>query len=142
MSTTTITTEIQKARYEVEALRDRIAANEEVWGPGCRPELRARLAVAEQELATAEARAEVARAAQAQSDFLSGLPVTLVRFSDAPGAKVHVEGSDGGPAVCGAYDRAHDDRGGRFAARTDAARALRHHNLCGRCRTSLQAWAR
>lgn len=42
----------KQAEYDIETLTERIAANEVLWGPGCRPELRARLAAAEATIAS------------------------------------------------------------------------------------------
>jgi len=126
-------TAFAQAVYDVDTLTERIAANERLWGPGCRPELRERLAEAKARVAAAEE--------QAASHLLQNRPVRLLRLSDSPDAKLHVEG-EFAAAECGAYNRRDWADTGVVAGWRSAAQALAEVAVCGRCKASLRAWAR
>ena len=120
----------QLAQYEVESLKERIAANEAIHGPGCRPELRARLRDAEARLRQMDR--------QAMLHMLDIRTVNPIRVT--PGGKWHADDDFGDPE-CGAdgdgetweTSRFNQMSGRDFIGRSDC---------CGRCARSLKAWAK
>ena len=133
MSTTTA---VERDHYEVKTLTERIAANEEIHGPGCRPELRERLAAAKRRIARREAEAQH----RVEANLLSSREVSYVRLSNSPSAKLHVVGDFG--AECGAYDRSDWASDGTPAGWGNAYDAVRRTDVCGRCKASLIAWTK
>ena len=132
---------IEQVRYEIDTLTERITANEAIHGPGCRPELRARLRDAQlriRQLRLAEQRAEARRERDAQLHMLDIREVRPIRVT--PEGKWHAD-NDFGEPECGAdgdgvtWDKSpfNTMSGRQFIGRSDC---------CKRCAKSLWAWAR
>jgi hypothetical protein len=134
-------------RGTIAELTERIDASAALHGPvaGFRPELRERRDEAQARLDALLARLDRDRAARradaAEAHLLNERPVTLVRLSSNPDAKLHVEGTFG-PAECGAWDRSDDTSNGVWVGETTAYRAVHRTDVCGRCQRSLRAWAK
>jgi hypothetical protein len=108
---------LKEAQIEVANLPARIAENEAVYGPGCRPELRARLATA-QALINSE---RVTHAA------------TYKTFVTSPEGKTHLQGWTKGASLC----NGNGFENGVIQMGETTVRNAR--NLCERCERSADA---
>jgi hypothetical protein len=120
---------IRQAEYDIATLTERIAENEVIYGPGCRPELRERLAAAHRRLA----------AVQADADATARQRFTLQKIRITAGGAVHLSwGLDYG-ATCGALPAGRAATYIQHLGATDAYR-LAGSQTCGRCRKSVDRW--
>lgn len=123
-------TPIQLAEYEIETLTERIAENEVYYGPGCRPELRARLRDAKRHLAYLHRQNELR--------ILEGREVRPIRVT--PEGKLHAD-DDFGQPECGADGDGVTWETSPFST-TNARSFIGRSDSCGRCIRSLEAWAK
>jgi hypothetical protein len=138
---------LRGAAADVATLPDRLAANEERWGPGCRPELRERLATAR---ATVERlrRAATERADHADATRFDAERAAFNRLTLTDGGREHLAWNDNGTnAVCGTWI-ANDPAalGARLGTAVRLWEVLDGDdrpgaaNRCRRCTAAVRAW--
>ena len=108
---------LSEAIIELATLPARIAENEAVYGPGCRPELRARLA-------TAQARINTERVTHA---------ATYKTFITSPEGKTHLQGWTKGASLCNGNGFNND------VIQMGETTLRNAYNLCERCERSADA---
>ena len=119
------------AEYEIQTLTERIAENEVVYGPGCRPELRERLAAAKERLA--------AITAHAAATALQRFEIHKVRVAE--GGVVHVAFYPNEGPECGAKPADPTRSYVQYLGKTNAY-SLAGPDTCARCRASVARWWR
>lgn len=138
--------ELRTATIEIANLPDRIAANEEIHGPGCRPELRDRLTQAQATVSRLERVAADRLEHEARTGFDSASRPTFfaATLTDGGRSHLHWHGEEPGWTLCGANRWDADPMGTEITHQGD--RLLWHvldgrdERLCGRCVASARAW--
>lgn len=140
---------LRGAAADVATLPDRLAANEALWGPECRPELRERLATAR---ATVERLRRVAerRADDAAATRFDAERPAFNRLTLTDGGRVHLAWNDNGKnPVCGTWiaddPAAERSRLGGGVYLWEALRGTdcpgnANFRFCKRCTASVRAW--
>ena len=145
--TETERTLLRDAAVDVALLPDRLAANEALWGPECRPELRERLATAR---ATVERLRRVAeeRADHAAATRFDAERPAFNRLTLTDGGREHLAWNDNGThAICGTWiaddpaaERARLGTGVRLWEVLDGDDRPGAANRCRRCTAGVRAW--
>jgi hypothetical protein len=136
---------LRSAEADAANLPDRIAGNEAVWGPGARPELRARLADATITLARLERTALGRSDTEAAHAYDADTEPALYAATLTDGGKSHLHWRDAEPGwtLCGANRWDADPMGAEILFRGTVRlwEALDGRGAsCARCTKSVNAW--
>ena len=140
---------LRSAEADAATLPDRITANEALWGPGSRPELRARLATATDTLARLE-RTAINRhdtAAAHAFDADTGPTFFAATLTDGGRSHLHWRDTEPGWTLCGANRWDADPMGTEILVDGTArlwealdGRGAGETRRCVRCTRSVNAW--